>query len=80
MKSHTFVKVKHPIKLQTSQPSFSNLTSEKLVEPTPILEIEQQEQSEPVVVLDAMLEISRDESVHGCGWSLTELLNKFNSR
>jgi hypothetical protein len=78
MKSHTFVKVKPPIKPPT-QTSFSDLTPEELVKPAPKVEIEQ-EQLEPVVVTDAFLEAPRDESVYGCGWSLTELLNEVNSR
>ncbi len=81
MKSHTFVKVKRPVKPPTSQTSFSDLTPEEVVvEPAPKLEIEPQEQIELVVVTDAFLETPRDESVYGCGWSLTELLNEFNER
>ncbi|WP_009630173.1 hypothetical protein [Synechocystis sp. PCC 7509] len=80
MKSHTFVKVKRPIKPPTSQYLSSNLTPEELIKPTPKVEIEPQEQLEPVLIVDAMLEISRDESVYGCGWSLTELLNEFSGR
>ena len=80
MKSTTFIRVKRPIQLPSSQPSSSAPTPEETKELTQTVEMEPQEQLEPVVITEALLETPRDESVHGSGWSLTELLNEFNER
>jgi hypothetical protein len=80
MKSTTFIRVIPPIKLPSSQRSSSAPTPEETKEPTQTVEMESQEQLEPVVITEALLETPRDESVYGSGWSLTELLNEFNER
>lgn len=80
MTSNTFIKIKRPTKPKP-QPQTSSQVNEQLeVEATQPLEIEQPEQPAPTVPLESLTETPRDESVYGCGWSLTELLNEFSSR
>lgn len=80
MTSNTFIKIKRPTK-PTPQPQDLPQVNEQLkVEPTQPLEIEQPEQPVPAVQLKSLVETPRDESVYGCGWSLTELLNEFSGR
>jgi hypothetical protein len=57
------------------------IVDEKLeAKPTQPLKIEQPEQPVPTVQLESLAETPREESVFGCGWSLTELLNEFTGR
>ena len=72
-------KVKRPTKPQTPPP-LNDSAIEEAVEALQKSEIETQHQPEPVIEKEVFLGTSRDESVYGCGWSLTELLNEFNER
>lgn len=59
---------------QTAQP----LKSERLE--VQQLEIELPEQPEPAVHLESLAEPTREESVYGSGWSITELMHEFSGR
>ena len=80
MNAKNILKVKRPTKAQTPPPPLNDFAIEKAVEALQKSEIESQEQTEPVVNKKVFLGTPRDESVYGCGWSLTELLNEFNER
>lgn len=79
MTSNTFIKIKRPVK-PVPQPEFSEAVTTPEVEPTQPLEIEQPEQAAPPVKLESLAEATPDQSVFGCGWSVTELLNEFSGR
>ncbi len=81
MNAKNILKVKRPVKSQTSQPPSNDSAIEEAVEALQQTKIEEtQLPSEPVVNREVFLGTPRDESVFGCGWSLTELLNEFSSR
>ena len=80
MNAKNILKVKRLTKSQTPPPPSHDSAIEEAVEALQQIETETQQQPEPVVIADAVLELPRDESVYGCGWSLTELLNEFNDR
>ena len=77
MTSNTFIKIK---RLTPQLQDLPQADEQLEVEPTQPLEIEQPEQPAPTVPLESLTKTPRDESVYGCGWSLTELLNEFSSR
>ena len=77
MTSNTFIKIK---RLTPQLQDLPQADEQLEVEPTQPLKIEQPEQPAPTVPLESLTETPRDESVYGCGWSLTELLNEFSSR
>lgn len=76
MTSNTFIKIKRPVK-PVPQPEFPEAVTTPEVEPTQLIEIEQPEQP---VKLESLAETTPDQSVFGCGWSVTELLNEFSGR
>ena len=80
MNAKNILKVKRPIKPQTPLPPLNDSAIEEAVEALQQAVMETQQQSEPVVNKEVFLGTPRDESVYGCGWSLTELLNEFNDR
>ncbi len=80
MNAKNILKVKRPIKPQTPPPPSNDSALEEAVEALQQAAIETQQQPEPVVNKEVFLGTPRDESVYGCGWSLTELLNEFNDR
>ncbi|PSB29586.1 hypothetical protein [Chlorogloea sp. CCALA 695] len=82
MTSHNILKVKRPVKPQTPPPSLplNDSAIEEAVEALQQAAMETQQQEEPVIDEEVFLGTPRDESVYGCGWSLTELLNEFNER
>ena len=53
---------------------------ESLSQPTRQPEIDQPEQPDPIVHLESLAEPSREESVYGSGWSVTQLMHEFSSR
>ena len=79
MNAKNIIKVKRPLEPQAS-PLLNDSAIEEAVEVLQKSEIEAQQQPESIVVTDAFLETPRDESIYGCGWSLTELLNEFSGR
>ena len=79
MNTNNILKVKRPLKPQTPPP-LNDSAIEEAVEALQQSETETQQQPEPVVNKEVFLGTPRDESVYGCGWSLTELLNEFNAR
>lgn len=79
MNSNNIFKVKRSTKPQSPPPS-NDSAIEKAVEALQQAAIETQQSSELVVEQEATFETAPDESVYGCGWSLTELLNEFNER
>ena len=54
----------------------SQLDQESVIESPQQPEIEQP----PLIHLESLAEPTKDESVHGSGWSVTELLNEFSGR
>ena len=80
MNAKNILKVKRPVKSQTPQPPSNDSAIEEAVEAFQQSAIETQQQPELVVEQEGFSETPRDESVYGCGWSLTELLNEFNDR
>ena len=80
MNAKNILKVKRLIKPQTPPPPLNDSAVEEAVEALQKSEIETQQSSELVVDKEVFLETLIDESVYGCGWSLTELLNEFNER
>lgn len=80
MNSKNILKVKHPTKPQTPPPPSNDSAIEEAIEALQQAAMETQQQEEPVVDKEVFLGVPRDESVYGCGWSLTELLNEFNDR
>jgi hypothetical protein len=78
MTTNTFIKIKRPTKLQPQ--SSSQVNKQLEVEPAQPLEIKQPEQPVPAIPLESLADTPREESVFGCGWSLTELLNEFTRR
>lgn len=69
------------IVINSNQPSAkpqrrSQLVQESVGGSTQKPEIEQP----PVVHLESLAEPTKDESVYGSGWSVTELLNEFSGR
>ncbi len=81
MNAKNIIKVKRPIKSQTPQPPVNDSAIEEAVEALQQAKIEKtQLPSEPVVNREVFLGTPRDESMFGCGWSLTELLNEFSGR
>lgn len=80
MHSNEFIKVKRPIKpAQNPQPPSQAATQDELA-PAKTPEIEQPGQSDATVQLQPVVETPPDESVFGCGWSITELRNEFSGR
>jgi hypothetical protein len=80
MNAKNIVKVKRPTKPQTQPPS-NDSAIEEAVEALQQAKIEKaQLPSEPIVSREVFLGTPRDESMFGCGWSLTELLNEFSGR
>ncbi len=80
MTSNTFIKIKRPTKPTPPLQDLPQIEKQLEVEPNQPLEIEQPEQPAPTVELESLAEAAPDESVFGCGWSLTELLNEFSGR
>ncbi len=80
MTSNTFIKIKHPTKPTPQLQDLPQIDEQPEVKPAQSLEIEQPEQPAPIVQLESLAETAPDESVFGCGWSLTELLNEFSGR
>ncbi len=80
MTSNTFIKIKRPAKPTPQPQSPSQAAIPTDAQPTQLLEIEQSEQPETTVQSGLVAEISLEESVFGCGWSVTELLNEFSGR
>ncbi len=80
MTSNTFIKIKRPNKPTLQLQDLPQVNNKLEVEPVQPLEIEQPEQPLPAVPLEPLAETPRDESMFGCGWSLTELLNEFSGR
>ncbi len=80
MTSNTFIKIKRPTKPAPQLQDSPRVDDQTKVEPTQPLELEQPEQLLPAIPLELLAEAPRDESVFGCGWSLTELLNEFSGR
>jgi hypothetical protein len=80
MNPKNILKVKRPTKPQTQPPPLNDSAIEEAVEALQQSAMETLQQPEPVVNLEVFLGTPRDESVYGCGWSLTELLNEFNER
>jgi hypothetical protein len=80
MNAKNILKVKRPIKPQTPPPPSNDSAIEEAVAALQQAAMETQQPSEPVVDKEVFLGIPRDESVFGCGWSLTELLNEFSGR
>ena len=80
MNAKNILKVKRPVKSQTPQPPSNDSAIEEAVEALQRSEAETLQPSDIVVDKEVFLETPRDESIYGCGWSLTELLNEFNSR
>ncbi len=80
MTSNTFIKIKRPTKPAPQLQDLPQVDNHLEVEPAQLLEIEQPEQPAPTVHLESLTETPRDESIYGCGWSLTELLNEFSGR
>lgn len=79
MTSHTFIKIKRPVKpVLTPQLPEAAIPAEE--EPTQPLEIEQPEQPAPPLRLESLAETAPDESMFGTGWSMTELLNEFSGK
>ncbi len=67
--------------LGDQQPEVQQLEIEQKEQPeVQQLEIEQKEQPEPVRHLESLAEPSREESVFGSGWSVTELMSEFSAR
>ena len=79
MNAKNILKVKRPLKPQTPPP-LNDSAIEEAVEALQRSEAETLRPSDIVVDKEVFLETPRDESIYGCGWSLTELLNEFNSR
>ena len=75
MNAKNILKVKRPPKPETPPPPLDDSAIEKAVEALQQAAMETQQQSEPVVEREAFLEMPRDESVCGSGWSFAELLN-----
>ncbi len=80
MTSNTFIKIKRPTKPTPQPQSQPQDVAPAEVEPTQPLEIEQPEQLETIVQSGLVVEVSLEESVFGCGWSVTELRNEFSGR
>lgn len=80
MNAKNILKVKRPIKPQTPPPPSNDSAIEEAIEALQQAAIETQRSSESVVEQEATFDTAPDESVYGCGWSLTELLNEFNER
>ena len=80
MNAKNILKVKRPTKPQTPQLPLNDSAIEEAVEAFQQSARETLQQPEPVVNKEVFLGTPRDESVYGCGWSLTELLNEFNER
>jgi len=80
MTSHTFIKIKRPTKPTPQIQDLLQIDEQLKVELTRPLQIEQPEQPAPTVQLESLAKAALDESVFGCGWSLTELLNEFSGR
>ncbi len=80
MNAKNILKVKRPTKPQTPPPPLNDSAIEEAVEALQQAAMETQQQEELVVEQEVTFENSRDESVYGSGWSLTELLNEFNER
>ncbi len=80
MNSNKILKVKRPAKPQTPPPPLNDSAIEEAVVAFQQSAMETLQQPEPVVNKEVFLGTPRDESVYGCGWSLTELLNEFNDR
>ena len=80
MNAKNILKVKYPIKPQNPPPPLNESAIEEAVEALQQAAMETQQQPDIVVNQEVFLGTPRDESVYGCGWSLTELLNEFNDR
>lgn len=80
MNSNTFIKIKRPTKPTPKPQELSQAETPPEVEPMQPLEPEQLEQTETIVQSGLVVEIPPDESVFGCGWSVTELRNEFSGR
>ena len=80
MTSHNILKVKRPVKPQTTPPPLNDSAIEEAVEALQQTAVETIPQPEPVVEREVFLETPREESVCGSGWSYAELLNEFNER
>ena len=81
MNAKNILKVKRLVKPQNPQPPSNDSAIEEAVEALQQATTEKtQLPSEPVVNREVFLGTPRDESIYGCGWSLTELLNEFSGR
>ena len=78
MNAKNILKVKRPLEPQTPPPLNDSALEEAVVA---LQQIETETQQQPPLVdKEVFLGTPRDESVYGCGWSLTELLNEFNEK
>ena len=79
MNSKNLLKVKHSVKSQTPPPPSNDSAIEEAIVALQQAAMETLQQPEPELVVnkEVFLGTPRDESVYGCGWSLTELLNEF---
>lgn len=80
MTSNTFIKIKRPTKPTPQPQELSQAETPAEVEPMQPLEPERLKQTETIVQSGLLAEIPPDESVFGCGWSVTELRNEFSGR
>ena len=80
MNAKNIIKVKRPTQPQTPPPPSNDSAMEEAIEALQQAAMETQQQEDIVVEQEATSETPREESVYGCGWSLTELLNEFNDR
>lgn len=78
MNSKKVVTVKHSNQSLAKPQRRSQLVQESVIEST--FQQPEIEQPEPVVHLESLAEPTKDESVYGSGWSVTELLNEFSER
>ncbi len=80
MNAKNILKVKRPTKPQTPPPPSNDSAVEEAIFALQQIEMETQQQEEPIVEQEATFETAREDSLYGSGWSLTELLNEFNDR
>ncbi len=77
--SNQIIKINRLSKIVEKPKPVSQLTEqqEQPIKPVPQAEVEP---PEPVVQLESLAELSREESVYGSGWSLAELMDEFAGR
>ncbi len=77
--SNQIIKINRLSKIVEKPKPVSQLTEqqEPPIQTVPQAEVEP---PEPVVQLESLTELPREESVYGSGWSLAELMNEFGGR